>query len=315
MLASMPHIVTLTFNPALDVSTTTPRVEPAHKLRCSAPVVHPGGGGINVARVLHRLGADVRAVFTAGGPTGTALQALLHDEGVPIEVVPTAEDTRQSFAALSTDTGEEYRFVLPGPRLSDKEQQACMEACLRAQPSLLVASGSLCPGMPTDTYAQLARQCLAHGIKLAVDTSGPALHEALKAGVHLIKPSLRELRELCGCALPDQAAQLQACRQLIADGQAQVIALSLGAEGAMLVSADGAWQAPALPVEVLSTIGAGDSFLAGLVHALSQGEALPQAFTLAVAASAAALSAQGTALCAPEVAQAWRDRVQVHALG
>ena len=129
----MPHIVTLTFNPALDVSTTTPRVEPAHKLRCSAPVVHPGGGGINVARVLHRLGADVRATFTAGGPTGTALQALLHDEGVSIEVVPTAEDTRQSFAALSIETGEEYRFVLPGPRLSDKEQQACMEACLRAQ--------------------------------------------------------------------------------------------------------------------------------------------------------------------------------------
>lgn len=305
----MTAILTLTFNPALDISTTVPRIEPSHKLRCSEPVMHPGGGGINVARVLKRLGAEVRAVFPSGGPTGATLVRLLQKEGVPMHVVPTSQDTRESFSAMATETGDEYRFVLPGPTLRAQEWQACLDACLANAPAYLVASGSLCPGMPDEAYAMLAEPCRAQGTRLVLDSSGPALRAALDAGVFLFKPSLRELRELTGQALTAPAERLQACRQLIAQGSAEAVALSLGEAGAMLVSADEAWAAPALPVAVHSTIGAGDSFVAGLVWGLSQGQPLRDAFALAMAASAAALAAQGTALCDPATIQRLRPQV------
>jgi 6-phosphofructokinase 2 len=154
--------------------------------------------------------------------------------------------------------------------------------------------------VPEDFYARLARLLAVHGVRLVLDTSGPALAAALEAGVHLFKPSLRELETLCGRALPQPAAQLQACRQLIAAGQAQVVALSLGAQGALLVTAGHAWRAPALAVQVASTIGAGDSFVGGLVWALARGELPEGAFRHAMAASAAALLSQGTALAQPD---------------
>lgn len=311
---TMTHILTLTFNPALDISTTVPHIQPSHKLRCTQPVVHPGGGGINVARVLKRLGADVRAVLPSGGPTGASLVRLLQHEGVPLHVVPISQDTRESFSAVATDTGEEYRFVLPGPTLRAPEWQACLDACLSGQPAYLVASGSLCPGMPDDTYALLAEPCQAQGTRLVVDSSGPALQAALKAGVFLFKPSLRELKELTGAPLSTTREQLDACRGLIQTGQAEIVALTLGEAGAMVVSANEAWMSPALPVAVHSTIGAGDSFVAGLVWSLAQGEPLRDAFRLAMAASAAALAAQGTALCDPANALSWRGQVQPQAL-
>lgn len=307
----MTPILTLTFNPALDISTTVPRIAPSHKLRCSEPVMHPGGGGINVARVLKRLGADVRAVFPSGGPTGATLVRLMQKEGVPMHVVPASQDTRESFSAMATDTGDEYRFVLPGPTLRPQEWHGCLDACLSSVAAYLVASGSLSPGMPDDAYAMLAAPCRAQGTRLVLDSSGPALRAALDAGVYLFKPSLRELRELTGEPLATANAQLQACQALIGQGKSELVALTLGEAGAMLVSADEAWSAPALSVAVHSTIGAGDSFVAGLVWSLADGRPLQDAFATAMAASAAALAAQGTALCERAAVEALRPAVQL----
>lgn len=298
----MAEILTLTMNPAVDVSTRTTKVEPTHKLRCAPAIQHAGGGGINVARVVHRLGGAVRAVFPTGGLNGQVLCRLLEAEGVRSECVSIAGETRESFSVFEESTGKDWRFVLPGPKLMPEEAQACLDRTSAAATgaAFAVASGSLPPGVSDDFYARVARLLAARGVRLVLDSSGAALAAALEAGVYLLKPSRRELHELTGLPLDQTAQQLAACRALLARGQAQVVALSLGEQGAMLVCRDGAWQAPALPVTVASTIGAGDSFVGGLVHALQRGDALDAAFRQAMAASAAALLAPGTALCRPE---------------
>jgi 6-phosphofructokinase 2 len=295
----MPDILTVTMNPALDVSTFADQVVPDHKVRCKAAQQHPGGGGINVARVLHRLGADVQALYPAGGASGQALDQLLDAEQVPHHALPIAQDTRQSFSVHESGSGHDFRFVLPGPTLSQAEWNACLNwvSAMPVAPHYVVASGSLPPGVPDDFYAQLAQLAQARGSKLVLDTSGPALRAALAQGVYLFKPSLRELQELTGLPLGTADQQLDAARLIIQQSQAQIVAVSLGADGALLVTADQAWRARSLPVTVASTIGAGDSFVGGLVWALSQGADLDKAFAQAMAAAAAALLSAGTSLC------------------
>jgi 6-phosphofructokinase 2 len=321
-MGAMPRILTLTLNPALDVATAIDRVEPVHKMRCGAPSQHAGGGGINVARVLHRLGAEVLAIYPAGGAVGAALTALLQGEGVPTRVLPIAGETRESFSVHEASTGQDWRFVLPGPTLSPSESQACHEAVLAAwgEPSSgggdawVVASGGLPPGVGTAFYADLVRALRALGAHVVIDTQGPALAEALSAGVDVVKPSLRELRQHTGHALVDEASQVSAARALIDGGQARIVAVSLGEQGAMLVTEAGAWRAHALRVPVASTIGAGDSFVAGLVWGLAQGQAPEQAFALALATSAAALLSPGTALADPADVARLLPEVKVVAL-
>lgn len=312
----MTHILTLTMNPALDLFTTAARVLPTHKLRCGPALVHPGGGGINVARVLCRLGAEVLALYPAGGVTGAQLHALLAAEGVPAQVIDIAGETRQSFSVHEAATGQDYRFVLPGPLLPEAQWQSCLDQAVLAAAGaqVVVASGSLPPGVPEDFYARLARRLDASGIRLAVDTSGPALALALQAGVYLVKPSLRELAELTGSTLDTPKKRLDASRRIIDTGQAEVVAVSLGEQGAMLVTAQNAWQAAALKVDVASTIGAGDSFLAGLVLGLDRGGTSEAALAQAIAASAAALLTGGTALCQPQDVHRLAPQVRVEAL-
>lgn len=292
----MARIVTLTLNPAVDISTATDHVEPEHKLRCTAAQRHPGGGGINVARVAHRLGASVQAVYPAGGPSGTLLGQLLEAEGVPAAALPIAGDTRESFHVHENAHARDWRFVLPGPTLAPAEWQACLREALGRCEDLLVLSGSLPPGAPTDVYARATREATAAGRRCVLDASGPALAAGLETPVFLVKPSLRELAELTGQPLADPATRLKACQTLVTRGATRWVALSLGAEGAMLVSAAEAWFAAALPGPVASTIGAGDSLVGGLVAGLSAGAAPADAFRLGIAASAAAVRTHGTAL-------------------
>ena len=306
----MPSILTLTMNPALDLLTTVPQVMDSHKLRCSALQTHPGGGGINVARILRRMGNDVLALFPAGGETGAQLQQLLLQEDVAHEAVPIQGRTRESFSVHELATQHDFRFVLPGPELSASEVAACRQSLLaHAQPgSYWVLSGSLPPGTPDNFYAEVARQAQALHCQVILDASGPPLKAALAQGVTLFKPSLRELRDLTGLPLTTEPEWIAAAQQLLTQGQARLVALSLGEQGAVLVSAQAVWRAQALPVPVRSTIGAGDSFVGGLVHALNQHAAsgldnphvLVEAFRWAMATSAAALLSLGTALAQPE---------------
>ncbi|MBK5206892.1 MAG: 1-phosphofructokinase family hexose kinase [Polaromonas sp.] len=295
----MTDILTITMNPALDVATSTDTVTDTHKLRCTAPLRYPGGGGINVARVVQRLGADCVALYPVGGAHGQQLRQLLDQEQVRSSCIEIAGETRESFSVRETSSGREFRFVLPGPTLTPPEWQACLDrfAGLDTPPRYLVASGSLPPGVPTDFYARLARLANARGTQVVLDTSRPALAAALKEGVYLVKPSLRELRELTGKPLTDEAQWRDAAQQLVASGQAQVVALSLGEQGALLVTATTTWRGPALPLQVHSATGAGDSFVGAMVWALSRQTGLAEAFRYAVAAGSAALLSVGTGLC------------------
>ncbi|KRD40927.1 phosphofructokinase [Acidovorax sp. Root275] len=295
----MPTLTTLTLNPALDLATTTGHVAPTHKLRCGPVQRFAGGGGINVARVLHRLGADVLAWALAGGAAGAQVRQLLADEGVPTVLQPIAGDTRENFSVVETTTGQEFRFVLPGPTLQPAEWQACLDT-LTAQlppPRWLIASGSLPPGTPENFYAQLARALSVRGVRVAIDTSGPPLAAALQAGVALVKPSLRELREVVRQPLEHAADWCAAAQSLVHSGAAEIVALSVGEQGAVLATREGVWQAPALNVPATTgTTGAGDCFLAALVWALDRGDAPAEALRWGVAAGAAALLHPGTTL-------------------
>ncbi len=293
----MTDILTVTLNPALDVLTAIDRVSDTHKMRCGPVIKHPGGGGVNVARVLHRLGANCVAVYLAGGVTGERHHKLINAENVRCHVMPIAEETRESFSVHETSSGHDFRFVLPGPQVTADEYEACFDYAAKHLPKqFLVLSGGLAPGIPDHFYARLAQLAKQRGVRVVLDASGPALVQALKVGVYLFKPSLRELRDLTGQALPDEASQVAAAQQLIQSGQAEIVAVSLGAQGAMVVSAQESWRARSIQVDVQTTIGAGDSFVAGMVWSLARGDTLVKAFQYGMASGAAALLAPGTSL-------------------
>jgi 6-phosphofructokinase 2 len=297
----VPDIVTLTINPAIDIFVNVGRVEPTRKLRCSPPKRDPGGGGINVARVAHRLGGDVMAIYPIGGQIGKLLQRLVEREDIASVVTPSHVETRENFTAYEESTGEQYRFVLPGSPLHRAEWEAVLDrlASLPERPKFVVASGSVPPGAPDDFFARVARHAKALGAKSVVDTSGPALKAALAEGVSLIKPNLVELSDLVGSSLTSDAEQMAACRKLVKDKRTEMVALTLGADGALLVTAHRAWRAQPLAIEVVSAVGAGDSFVGGLVAALAAGKPLEEAFCVAVAAASASVLTPGTGLCQP----------------
>jgi 6-phosphofructokinase 2 len=286
-------------NPAIDVSTSIAHLVPTHKLRCASVVRDPGGGGINVARVVSRLGGNVTAVYPIGGVSGQLLQRLVENEGLASVSFAIAEEARESFTVLEDESRAEYRFVLPGPTLTSSEWRQGLDTLesLSPRPDILVMSGSLPPGVPNDFYARAAQIVKDHGGKVILDTSGPALAAGSKEGLFLIKPNLRELRELTGEALEDETSWVAACSSLVASGQPEVVALTLGDKGALLVSRDSTLRAPALPINPASTVGAGDSFLGALVWALATGRDLEEAFRYGVAAGSAALLSPGTQLC------------------
>jgi 6-phosphofructokinase 2 len=310
------RVLCLTMNPSVDLSTQTERVVPTHKLRCTDTLHDAGGGGINVARVLARMGGHCTALCPTGGSSGQWLQQRMAQEGMHGVFVPIAGETRVSFTVHEHATGAEYRFVMPGPTLSEAEWQACLSHLQHMPdfPDLLVASGSLPPGVPTNFFARLARLCRQRGARLVLDTAGPALAAALAEGVYLVKPNLRELAELCGQALDTPAQWHAAASALVAKGRAEVVALTLGHLGALLVTHDGAWNAPPLRIQVASAVGAGDSFVGGMVWALQHHRPVTEAFAWGVATGSAALLSVSTGLCCKEDAQQLFAQVQTTSL-
>ncbi|MEO6943111.1 MAG: 1-phosphofructokinase family hexose kinase [Lacisediminihabitans sp.] len=292
-------IVTLTMNPALDVSTSTSTVMREHKLRCGPARIDPGGGGVNVARAIYRLGGEALAIYAVGGLTGDTYRQMLDAERVPSLAVPIAGTTRESFTVDETDSGEQFRFVLQGPEFSEAEWRSCLAALEEAiRPGgYVVASGSLPPGVPTDFYARVARLTHARGARSIVDSSGEALDEAVAEGVFLVKPSRRELGELVGRELVGEQDEVDAASELVNRGSAQLVALTLGKAGAVLASAGGVMRLPVPEVRVQSAVGAGDGFLGAFVWRLSQGRDAEFAFRTAVAAGSATAATLATEMC------------------
>jgi len=309
----VPDIVTLTINPAIDIFVNVSRVEPVRKMRCSAPKRDPGGGGINVARVVHRLGGDVAAIYPIGGAIGKLLQRLVEREGIESVVTPSHVETRENFTAFEEETGEQYRFVLPGSKLHRAEWEACLDklATLPEKPKFVVASGSIPPGVPSDFFAMVARHAKALGAKMVLDTSGLSLAPALDEGVMLIKPNQHELSDFVGAPLDTESDYIAASRKLVASSRAEAVALTLGEDGALLITAQRVWRAAPMKIEVTSAVGAGDSFLGGMVAALAANKPIDEAFRMGVAAASAAVMSPGTELCHREDVQRLLPEVEI----
>jgi len=304
-----PTVRTLTLNPSIDLSSDVVKVEPVVKLRTTNEEIDAGGGGINVARVLHGLGTAVEAVYLAGGANGHVLDHVLERMGLPHESVPIAGDSRMSHTIHETSTGEEYRFVPEGPLVSAAEVEAAIAAATDCASPWFVASGSLPRGVGADIYARVHGR-LGPDIHFVVDTSGKALGEALAAGgIAVVKASREEFAEATGKSFADVRAVAAEARALVAAGKAQMVSVTFGLDGAVLADGDGAWFSPALPVEQKSTVGAGDSFLGGMLHALVEGLGPGEALRWGTAAGGATVAGAGPGLCTGEEVRALLPRI------
>lgn len=292
-------ISTITLNPSLDQSLSVARVIAERKLVGEDVRLDPGGGGINVARVVTRLGGQVRAWWSCGGDNGRRLVQLLEGEGVVHTAVPVAGEVRQNLVIRDRSTGEQYRFGLEGPSLEESEIEAWCRSVHEQAAAYVVFSGSLPGSMSADSFKRLLRAAPAEA-KIVVDTKQQALRAALEFGTYLIKPNHHELEQLVERELCDDQQIVDAAREIIRGGGARVVVVSLGRGGALYVTADEGERliAPAVPIR--SKVGAGDSMVGGILHALSHGRSLSEAVRLGIAAGSATVMNDGTELCRRE---------------
>ena len=292
-------IITLTMNPAVDKSSRVDHVLAERKLRCQPPLYEPGGGGINVSRAIRNLGGDSLAVYPSGGPPGQLFRDLLDNEKINHHSVTAKGWTRQNLMIYETNSGQQFRFGMPGPELSRDEWQACLERILEqdATPEFIIASGSLPPGVPDDFYGTLARRCREKNISLILDTSKQPLCAAVESGVFLIKPNLNELHTLAGRRLENETEQEALARRLVEQKKSRYVVVSLGAAGVLAVSEQGARRLRAPTVPIKSKVGAGDSTVAGMILKLAEGWPFMDAVRYGVAAGAAAVMTPGSELC------------------
>jgi 6-phosphofructokinase 2 len=311
LVAMSPRLITLTLNPALDIAAEADAVVPTHKIRMHQAHSDPGGGGVNVARVLHELGGDVLAVLAAGGASGRVIEEMLDEAGVKRRSVPIQGLTRVSLNVQDCSSGLEYRFVPEGPTLAAGEWQAVIAVLEEVEGDWLIASGSLPNGVPDDAYAQVAAIAARRGLPFVLDTSGPALRAALdQGGITLVKPSLGELEHLLGRDLTDPMQQDLHAMDLVRRGSARFVAVTLGCDGALLATPDGVLRMPAINVPVHSSVGAGDAFLAGATLALARGATPYEALAWGTSAGATAIACAGTArLRRADVAARYRQLI------
>lgn len=298
----MSTIVTLTMNPTIDKSTSTDNVMAEHKIRCDPPSFEPGGGGVNVSRAIKKLGGESLLMYTSGGMAGQRLHNLLDQEDILQQPLLIEGMTRENFVVFERSTERQYRFGMPGPKLKENEWESCLKelSSLDPVPDYIVASGSLPPGVPVDFYARVARIGKEIGSQVIVDASGDALKMALEEGVYLIKPNIREFSRLLGQEKIGESEILDKGKKIVSACKCEIIVVSLGAGGALLLSDELVERMipPAVPIS--SKVGAGDSMVAGIVLALSRGKPLREAVLYGLAAGSAAVMTPGTELCRKE---------------
>lgn len=297
-------VVTLTFSPALDVATSVDVVTPSRKLRCEHPRQEPGGGGINVARVVQRLGTGAIAVAPLGGDLGRMVVEQLTVEGVTVEQIEVDHAIRQSFAVTEYSTGHQYRFMLPPRRLDSDEAERCVHAAcdLGSLARCVVVSGSINVPDVGDTLRTIVE--VVGPTPVLIDTSGDALDIALRSGATLVKPSARELADLVDHSLETEHDVTCAAVEVVERSSVGALLVSIGSGGAVLARQGlqpVRFRAPT--VRVRSTIGAGDSLVAGIATGLARGEDLIDAIRLGIAAGTAAVMTDGTELCDASVAE------------
>lgn len=295
-------ILTITLNPSVDFSTTSESVYPEHKLRCTEPHVDPGGGGINVARAIRQLGGQATALVAIGGGFGARLLELLALEGVPTVAFQGPGETRQSMSVIDRATGEQYRFVMPGPSWTDADVERGLRSIDQAtgDGTMVVLSGSQPPGVAKEFPSILAAHVAGRGARLIVDTSGPALRHLLREShesIFVLRMDGPEAEDLAGRELRERKDTADFAHALVEKGVARNIIIARGADGSVLANAGGRWHSAGVDVEVVSKVGAGDSFVGAFTLWSARGEAVEDALRAGVAAASAAVQTEATRLC------------------
>ncbi|MGB2631135.1 MAG: 1-phosphofructokinase family hexose kinase [Candidatus Omnitrophota bacterium] len=301
----MRTIISIAMNPSIDKSAGVARVIVERKLYCTMPVSEPGGGGVNVSRAIKKLGGESKLLYPSGGILGQLLNDLLEKEEIVHHPIPITGTTRESLVIFEESTGLQYRFGMPGPVLRGEEWQKCLAELKNAEPKpdYIVASGSLPSGVPVDFYARLARIGKERGIKVIVDASSENLKLTLQEGVYLIKPNIREFKELFNEEIKEEPQIKEKASGISKSGQSEIVVVSLGAAG-VIAAFDGRVEHIVPPtVPVISKVGAGDSMVAGIVLSLAKGMPVPNAIRFGVAAGTAAVMTPGTELCRREDAE------------
>jgi len=289
-------ILTITLNPCIDKSTKVKQLEPEAKLRCTEVVNEPGGGGINVSKALEKLDAASIALFPAGGHNGDMLCTLLKETSIQFHAIPTSAETRENWVVKETNTNHQFRFTFPGRAVTEDAIQTLIDKINDFNPKYIVASGSLPPGLPHEMYGRIVERTNAIGAKCIVDTSGAALQSLENKKAFLIKPNRSELCKLIGIEKIEHDEVPRAARKVIDQDFAEWIAVSMGAEGAWLVSKKEAFFCKAPQVERKSTVGAGDSMVAGITYMFSKGASPEEAIRFGVCCGSAATMNEGTQL-------------------
>jgi len=291
-------IATLTVNPALDLSTHISGLVPEKKIRCTMPDYFPGGGGVNVSRALARLGKESLCLFTAGGPSGKRIENLLKEENIKIQPIETDVWTRENLTVRDDASGSQYRFTFPGSPLpeSDIERIITSLKSIAPFPEYLVLSGSFPPDFRIEFLDEIKQLCDSNNSKLIIDTSGPFLAAAAKKGPFLLKPNYQELCEMAEIQSSELHDVQRIGQKVIQDYGIEILVVSLGANGASIISKSEYLHVHAPRVPVKSTVGAGDSLLAGVVFALDSGHTLKEVLKWGVACGTATTMNEGTGL-------------------
>ena len=294
----MPEIVTITFNPCIDKSSSVNALLPDKKLRCTSFINEAGGGGINVARAIKKLGGNALAIYMAGGYTGILLQSLLKAESIDSVVIDTGADTRENIMIVDKATNLQYRFITPGNPIKEKQWKQCLEVIEKIiDIEYIVLSGSLQQGFPSNIFERLSTIAKQKQARLIIDIPAETLQSFPVKGAYLLKPNLNELSMLAGKEELHGDEITSVARKIIANNICEVLIVSMGAAGALLVTKDIAEQFMAPPVKRKSTVGAGDSMLAGIVMYLSAKKDIKEAVRFGVACGTAATLNEGTQLC------------------
>jgi 6-phosphofructokinase 2 len=301
-------ILTVTLNPCIDKSSKVEKIKPDSKLRCSDVLNEPGGGGINVSKALQKLDTPSVALFPAGGHNGNMLCSLLKEQEILFHAVDTKVETRENWVVLEESHNNQYRFTFPGKAVQEETIVTLIDHIRSFSPSYVVASGSLPPGLPDYFYGLIVKTAKSVNAKTIVDTSGPALQALKGKGAYLIKPNIGELCKMLKVEWLDKEEVVAASRQAINDGFAEIIAVSMGAEGAWIISREESYFAAAPDVPKKSTVGAGDSMVAGMTYMLQQHRSLKEVISFGVACGSAATMNEGTQLFN------WEDAEKLFAL-
>lgn len=314
------HILTITLNPTVDYATTARDVEAGAKLRCSEPQIDPGGGGINVSRAIRQLGGQSVALIAIGGATGAHLLQLLALEGVATVAFQGPGETRQSVSVTELGSGEQYRFVMPGPSWREDDVPRALATVDQAtgDGTLVVLSGSQPPGVAKEFPSILAGHIAGRGARIIVDTSGPALVDIVETpreAIHTLRMNGEECEELAGQPHPTPNATAQFAQALVARGVARHVIVARGSDGSVLASADGAWHAKGAKVEVVSKVGAGDSFVGAYTLALAREWDIADCLRFGVAAASAAVNSEATRLCDRALTETLLEQCTVERLG